>query len=125
MWYPSQQQQQQHSWYEYAHHVSSQQQQQQQMYSKPSYYCNGDDLSTTCVIGINDENESSVHCQTTYGGNIHGKEKIQLKFERIIFLFEHFCFIHEYKTINLYEYYKFYFIFGFHYFQNGIIEKKE
>jgi hypothetical protein len=75
MWYPSQQQQQQQSWYEYAHHHSSQQQQQQHTYSKPSYYFNGDELSTTCSVTINDENESSIHCQPTYGSNVHGKEK--------------------------------------------------
>jgi len=66
MWYPSQEQQQQHSWYGYMRHPSSP---QQQTYSKTSYYCNDDELSTTCVVGI--ENESPIHCQPTYGGNIH------------------------------------------------------
>jgi hypothetical protein len=78
MWYPSQQQQQQHSWYGYVNHHSSQQQQQQQQqnYSRTSYYCNDDELSTACVVAIHDENESPAHCQTTYGsGNVHGKKK--------------------------------------------------
>ncbi len=83
MWYPSQQQQ---SCYEYTRHYASQQQQQQQQqqtYSRTAYYCNGDELSTTCVATINDENESSIqHCQTTYSSNVHGKIKMRLKFER-------------------------------------------
>ncbi|CAF0740038.1 unnamed protein product [Adineta steineri] len=71
MWYPSQQQQ--HSCYGYMHHYPSQQQQQQQeTYSRTSYYCNTDELSTTCVEAINDENESPIHCQTTsYSSNVH------------------------------------------------------
>jgi hypothetical protein len=81
MWYPSQQQQ---SCYEYTrHYASQQQQQQQQTYSRTAYYCNGDELSTTCVATINDENESSIqHCQTTYSSNVHGKIKMRLKSER-------------------------------------------
>ncbi len=77
MWYPSQQQQEQHSCYGYAtRHYASQQQQQQQTYSRTAYYCNGDELSSTCVAAINDENDSSMqHCQTTYGNNVHGKKK--------------------------------------------------
>ncbi len=78
MWYPSQQQQEQHSCYGYAtrHYASQQQQQQQQTYSRTAYYCNGDELSSTCVAAINDENDSSMqHCQTTYGNTVHGKKK--------------------------------------------------
>jgi hypothetical protein len=70
MWYPSQQQQQQHSWYGYVHHPTTRQQ-QHQTYSRTSYYCNDDELSTTCIVAINDENDSPAHCQTTYGGNVH------------------------------------------------------
>ncbi|UJR31212.1 hypothetical protein I4U23_018716 [Adineta vaga] len=75
MWYPSQQQQQQHhSCYGYTRHYPSHQQQQQQQqktYLRTSYYCNTDELSTTCVGAINDENESSNHCHTTYSSNAH------------------------------------------------------
>ncbi|CAF1421452.1 unnamed protein product [Adineta ricciae] len=72
MWYPVHQQQQQHSCYGYTHHhPSHQQQQQQQTYLRTSYYCNTDELSTTCVEAINDENDSSNHCQTTYSGSAH------------------------------------------------------
>ncbi|CAF1065199.1 unnamed protein product [Rotaria sp. Silwood1] len=71
MWYPSQQQQQLYSWHGYAHHFPSRSQ-QQQTYLKSSYYIHGDELSTTNVIPIHDENESPpIHCQTTYGGNAH------------------------------------------------------
>ena len=70
-----------------SHHPSSQQQQQQQQtYSRTSYYCNDDELSTTCVVAINDENESPVHCQTTYTAVMFTVKKIQLKFKSFFFL---------------------------------------
>ncbi|CAF4993203.1 unnamed protein product, partial [Rotaria socialis] len=69
MWYPPEQRQQQRSCYEYAQHFSS----QQQTYPRTPYYFNGDELSITNGVPINDENESPVHCQTTYNGNTHGK----------------------------------------------------
>ena len=96
MWYPvHQQQQQQHSCYGYArHHPSHQQQQQQQTYLRTSYYCNTDELSTTCVEAINDENDSSSHCQTTYSGSAHGKKEMQLKFKRNNFFFSSTIFFH-------------------------------
>lgn len=73
MWYPSQQQQlpQQHSWYGYVHQFLP----KQPTYSRTSYYSNGDELSSSCNVPINNENESLIHCQTTYGGNAHGKRK--------------------------------------------------
>ncbi|CAM4756348.1 unnamed protein product [Rotaria magnacalcarata] len=67
MWYPPEQQQQQRSCYEYAQHFSS----QQQTYPRTQYYFNGDELSITNVFPINDENESPLHCQTTYSGSTH------------------------------------------------------
>jgi hypothetical protein len=83
MWYPSQEQQQQHSWYGYVHHPSSQ---QQQIYSRTSYYCNDDELSTN-VVGTNDENESPIHCQTKYNGNMHGKKKDAIEIQKFFFPF--------------------------------------
>lgn len=72
MWYPPQQQP-QHPYYGYPHQFSSQQK-PQQIPSRTSYYFNGDELTTSNVVTIKDENESPAHCQTTYCRNAHGKK---------------------------------------------------
>ncbi len=93
MWYPSQEQQQQYSWYGYIHHPSSQQ--QQQAYSRTSYYCNDDELSSTYV-----ENESLVHCQPTRNGK---KKAIE-----IFSPLKRFSYAYENQTNYLYKYYNFF-----------------
>ena len=70
MWYPSREQQQQYSWHGQLHHPSAE---RYPTHSTRSYYCNDDELSTTSNVTINGENESSIHCQTTFDGNVHGK----------------------------------------------------
>jgi hypothetical protein len=111
MWYPSQEQQQQYSWYGYIHHPSSQQ--QQQAYSRTSYYCNDDELSSTGVVAINDENDSPVHCKTTYDGNVHSKRKAIENFISFSFSFQRFSCIHENKTNHLYKCYNLFHFLGF------------
>lgn len=95
MWYPSREQQQQYGWYGQMPQSCTQ---KHPTYSTSSYHGNDDELSTTSNVIINGENESSIHHQTSYDGNVHGKKRVIEKKFFFFSLFEWFCFLKKEKT---------------------------
>ena len=73
MWYPSREQQQQYGWYG---QMPQPRAQKHPTCSTSSYYSNDDELSTTSNVIINGENESSIHRQSSYDGNVRGKRGV-------------------------------------------------